>query len=673
MLEADGRRRYDGDVCFKGENMVIARLTAAALAGVSILVATAAFAADGKVREVTLSSGGLAEVVRDAQPGEDGTIRIDVPLSQVDDVLKSLVVRGGTVKGMSLAGPDALEEAFRNLPFGPRDLAELPSLLSSIQGTEVRVESGGRSVEGRILGVERRAGAEGSITALLSVVRPDGTIATLPLGSDSSAEILDESMRRKVAEAAAAAGRGKSGDTRTVEIEVGENGNGLISYVVAAPIWKAAHRIVVGDDGNARLQVWAVLENASGEDWRDVAITLSSGEPVTLVQRLHQRYWRERAEVPASTGPGGIPPVDEGSVRERATRLAMQDTAGMARADGHMTPFAPAMAEIASFGMAKAEESAVATESSVTSTYRLPGLHDLADGDTLSVPIADVDVEAEMVSLYRAWQGSQHPVAAVLLANPTGTSLPGGIVTVYGDSGYVGDARLASLPAGESRMASFATDTKVKVTQEGSPNRQVTAVKVVDGMARVTVMDREITAYTVTGAADEERTVVIEHPRREGWTFSSDHEDGATSTHHRLKAEVGAGDTVTVYALHEIARHESHSVSDAHPSMILGWASAADPETRQAFEKVAEARRVQYEAEQDISRLDVRIHDAVRAQSRIRENLAAVPAGGDLHARYLGDLAEREDEITALERAKEATARRLEAAGGALSDAVRSL
>ena len=37
-----------------------------------------------------------------------------------------------------------------------------------------------------------------------------------------------------------------------------------ISYVVAAPIWKAAYRIVSKPDGKAHLQAWAVIENATG-------------------------------------------------------------------------------------------------------------------------------------------------------------------------------------------------------------------------------------------------------------------------------------------------------------------------------------------------------------------------------------------------------------------------
>jgi hypothetical protein len=80
------------------------------------LVSTAAFAAvNGPVKSVTLSSGGLAEIVRSAEVGNDSEITIDVPLDHIDDVLKSLIVRDGKgrVKTLSLAGPNPLDETFR--------------------------------------------------------------------------------------------------------------------------------------------------------------------------------------------------------------------------------------------------------------------------------------------------------------------------------------------------------------------------------------------------------------------------------------------------------------------------------------------------------------------------------------------------------------------------------
>src|SRR5258708_19119703 len=118
--------------------------------------ATAAFAADsGTIRSVVLSSGGLAAISRSIPVDGAATIHIDVPLDQVDDLLKSLVVRdpGGTVSAASLVGLSPLDETFRTMPFTPEAMGALPDLAASLQGTRARASVDGRTVEGTILGV----------------------------------------------------------------------------------------------------------------------------------------------------------------------------------------------------------------------------------------------------------------------------------------------------------------------------------------------------------------------------------------------------------------------------------------------------------------------------------------------------------------------------------------
>ena len=88
-------------------------------------------AADGDVRHVTQSSGGLCGNHARARRRRKRTIRITVTAEQVDDLLKSLVVRdpAGSVGGLTLYGPAQAEETFRRLSFAAEDLASLARLL----------------------------------------------------------------------------------------------------------------------------------------------------------------------------------------------------------------------------------------------------------------------------------------------------------------------------------------------------------------------------------------------------------------------------------------------------------------------------------------------------------------------------------------------------------------
>src|SRR5205823_14696175 len=63
----------------------------------------------------------------------------------------------------------------------------------------------------------------------------------------------------------------------------------LVSYVVAAPMWKPTYRVVLpdGGKGKALLQAWAVVDNTTGEEWHDVKLALTAGAPIAFRYDLH--------------------------------------------------------------------------------------------------------------------------------------------------------------------------------------------------------------------------------------------------------------------------------------------------------------------------------------------------------------------------------------------------
>src|SRR5512140_2089849 len=64
----------------------------------------------------------------------------------------------------------------------------------------------------------------------------------------------------------------------------------LVSYAVPTPTWKAAYRVVLDDAADkpsGLLQGWAVIDNASQEDWNGVKLTLATGAPMSYALDLH--------------------------------------------------------------------------------------------------------------------------------------------------------------------------------------------------------------------------------------------------------------------------------------------------------------------------------------------------------------------------------------------------
>jgi len=84
-----------------------------------------------------------------------------------------------------------------------------------------------------------------------------------------------------------------------VRMSAGRAHDVVVSYAVPTPTWKAAYRVVL-DETDARkslLQGWAMVNNASQEDWRDVRLTLATGAPMSFVHDLHTPQYVKRPDV----------------------------------------------------------------------------------------------------------------------------------------------------------------------------------------------------------------------------------------------------------------------------------------------------------------------------------------------------------------------------------------
>ena len=107
-----------------------------------------------------------------------------------------------------------------------------------------------------------------------------------------------------------------------------------ISYVVAAPVWKTAYRLVLPKEGGkARLQGWAVVENLTGGDWKDVELVLVSGNPVALRQPLYTAFFTDRPEVEVTTAARLVPRTDDAD-EDAGPRAAKRGAVGCRGAAG---------------------------------------------------------------------------------------------------------------------------------------------------------------------------------------------------------------------------------------------------------------------------------------------------------------------------------------------------
>jgi hypothetical protein len=671
------------------------------------LMAMPAVAGDLMLKRVMLSAGGVAYLEHEAEVTDNAELTLDIPLNQVDDVLKSIVVydSNGGVGSAQLAGRDPLSQMFNDLPFGAEALASPAALLNALQGAEIKIGAS-RPIVGRLLQVVPETvqlGERGTTTRNRVSVLTSGGLQQFMLEDADSVSFVDPALQAQVDKALTEIAAHRAKDRRQIVLKTLGSGRRTlrIGYVVAASLWKANFRLTLPQDpkaDKAHLQGWAVLENMSGQNWKDVELTLLSGNPVSFRQAIYQAYYVTRPEVPVEVLGRVLPKPDTGVVA--GDRREVQGLLDADKARALRSKSAPASAAVAapiaaapgpaqqfkfgggtSFGEAedaadlplrsRAANTAVSEEGATQVAFRIPVAISIGSGQSALVPIVEGELPIERFALFQSGTSTTHPFASLRLRNDTSTGLPPGVLTLYEETeagvAYVGDARLSPLPAGENRLLSYAVDEKTKVAQEMQFIRTISKGAIAQGVLTLTRTQRQTAVYKIAAPATEARRLIIEHPTPAGWKLVEPEGAEQTASAYRVTVDLKAGETRTVKIAFEAPVVETLRVADMSKEQIaeLTDTGGIDPSIKRAFADLAQLRRVLADKEAAEAQLQRKLQALQTDQSRIRENLANIGSDSALHKRYLEKLTEQETQFETLQaNADKAAAETLAARAG---------
>ncbi len=670
-------------------NLPIASLGLVALALVTLPAQAAAESLT--LKRVALSTGGLGYFEYETTVEGNAEVNLSVPLDQVDDVLKSLVVYDdkGSIGTVSLPGRQPLAEIFKSLPFDQAALSSPAALLRALAGAEVKV-AGPQTAEGRILSVvqEEEHNSEGTIVTRTRVtVMGNLGLSQFVLEDAREISFADPALQDSVAQALTAMARHGERDRRVLTLSApGEGIRQLrVAYVVAVPLWKTSYRLTLPEgtgSGEAGLQGWAVLENQSGENWDEVELSLVSGNPVAFRQALYESYYLDRPEIPVQVVDRIMPPVDRARAyakeEEGASRAQAYDRDDSV-ASGLMDLAQPSPAAPASEPATIVE--AATRESVSQAIYRFPKPVTVEDGHSLLVPFLDRTLPVERLSFFQPGIAGANPLASLKLSNDSGISFPPGLITLYERGAdarvsYLGDARLALLPSGESRLISFAVDGKVTVETRDSQRQTVTGVSLADGIMTIRQRDRFSHTYKVQGASDAPRVVLLQEPRRYGWKLVEPTKGlEEVSDGYRLSLDLKAGESAEVTFVFERPLDQRVYLADSNEDTLAFYIEAryVPAEMKRELTILLELKIALADARRGLSKLESEESEIVRDQGRLRDNLAAVPADSDLGRRYLRQLSEQEDRLETLRAEAKGQRQAVEDAAEALREFVASM
>ncbi len=652
-----------------------------------------AFAQDLALKRVMLSSGGLGYFEYEATVDGDATLKLTVPLDQVDDVLKSLVVYDdkGSVGGLSLPGREPLLQAFKDLPFDQESLDSPAALLAKLKGAQISV-GGARATSGRIVSVEEETVTlnDGKATTKRTRVTlfTDKGMQQFILEDAQDLQFSDPVLRDKIGQALQAIQANRAKDARTLELAARGQGKRTlrVAYIVAAPVWKASYRFTLAAEGpRSALQGWATVENMSGQDWKDVELTLVSGRPVSFHQALYNAYYVTRPEVPVEVAGRLMPGIDRGGVEAKSAPAPAP--APMPAQDRYRqqerSVASPAMAAPPPPPVAGMAEQVEATDAATQVVFKFPRAVSLGLGKTLSIPIIDRQVPALRLAVYQADSPARNPLAAVRLTNDGETGLPPGILTIYerdkaGAVTYVGDARLSAFPVGETRILSYALDEKIIIERDSAQTERLASGTIVDSVLRYSRLVRQTVTYRVRGPAKEPRQLIVVQRRLPGWSLTKPDSKGVdiSEGNYRIPFQLPGGDqTQTFEVVQEQTVQQDIRLVDGSSDQIRLFAQARefDAKTREALTKVLQLQGTVAEAQRRGQQVDAERNQIVQEQARLRENLSRVPANSDLQRRYLATLDKQETELEALAKRKADADKAVETARDALRAYVAQL
>jgi hypothetical protein len=675
--------------------LALALAVALPLAAVGPLPAAEPAATDLPLEKVVLFTSGVGYFQHGGKVTDDATVEMSFRADNVNDLLKSMVVEdlgGGTVPAVSYASRDPITKTLGTFAIDLTDDPSLGRILGRLRGERIEAEAAPPAT-GTIVGVEKRqvpAGDDRTVEKeFITILTADG-LRTLPLDAITRIRLLDEKLQKELEQALAVLALGHDSEKKSVSLAFAGDGERAVrvGYVQEAPVWKTSYRLVLGGEaaehphpgplpegegesgGKALLQGWAIVENTTDRDWKDVRMSLVSGRPISFVMDLYQPLYVPRPvvqpELYASLAPQVYGQDMAAAEREFAAaggrdrqfshaekkRGALPAPAARAPAEAAAMADQEMAGEVNEAGIAAIQSVAAGEALGELFRYEIAAPVSIARQRSAMLPIVAEDVKAEKVSIYDDRVMPKHPLAGVRLVNSTKLDLMPGPITVFEAGAYAGDARIEDLPAGSSRLVTYAVDLDVEVAPRFEPSPdELVSVRLVKGTLVVTRKLARRKVFEIKNSGTDVVTLLVEHPREEPWKLVKP-EAPAEKTRDRYRFAVTAepGKPVALEVAEEQQTHQHLALTNTDDGTILFFTNAkqTSPAVKQALTDVIERKRELERLAQERGRREQGIQIVTQEQERIRQNMAQLDRGSDLYTRYVRKFTEQEDKVETL-------------------------
>ena len=652
---------------------------------------TAAAASDSApqlpIGQVVLFSSGVGYFQREGVIDGDARVDLSFPVQDINDLIKSMVLRdldGGHVSAVSYDSNAPVEKTLQSFAVNLSSNPTFSQVMNQARGEKVEVvlqqanAAQPGTLTGAVMGVEQKQ--EGVDKAVVNVEQlnlwcADG-MRSVKLADVQRVRFLNPVMDNEVRKALETLTLSHDTQKKAVSLNfVGEGKRNVrVGYVIENPIWKTSYRLVLGKEKEDKpfLQGWAVVENATDEDWKDVRMALVSGRPISFQMDLYTPLYVPRPTVVPELFASLRPVTYNGDLQDREKALAGAMTGapaaaapapglafragkdGFGRGEGKGdAKKAAGLDEDRSFlGDMRQGVSTMATATKLGDffQYAIDKAVTLPRQKSALLPIVNKDVEGTRCSIYNERTQAKFPLLGLKFKNTSGLHLMQGPITVFEGSNYAGDARILDVEPNEERLLSYAVDLGTEVNPvPSSDNGRLTMVKVNKGILYSQTKVRETKTYTIVNRNDSERLVLVEHPVRNDFHLTDDTAKPAetASDVYRFELKVPAGKTATQTVTEERVLGEQIQLTNSNDDQMRFFlnATVASPKVKDGLKQALDLRSALGKTQRDRQELELQLKTITDDQARLRANLKEMPPTAAAYKRYLDKFDAQETQI----------------------------
>lgn len=672
------------------------------------------------LRHVSLFSSGVGYFGRAGKVDGDGDVELYFQRDDLNDVLKSLVITdpSGELRPATYSLDELLARRPQNndltLPSG----ATLGEILRGFQGASIEIQASRRKIVGRLIGVATKniRDKNGDVISVdVATVMQENGLASVRLDGvedGGTVRLLDAKLNRKLStqleSSATRLVSSVDAGFRPIRLHFAGKGEREVKagYIQATSVWKTSYRLVFDspkkaattsktadkknkanetvetkNDARPLLQGWAIVENTTDEDWKDVGLSLIAGTPVSFSMDMAAPLYVQRPEVALPFAGAPLSQIYDEATEKKMTLRPMPRR--VPRPVPALPPSASAVSNsaisksaaifsnagnfqgraeyqdredvaVSAIQLAQQQAAATSGERGELFEYSIRQPVSLNRGEAAMVPIVSQAITGEKLTILDTRQANLSAVYGMRIRNTTGLHLAGGPITIYQDGLYAGDAQVTDVAPGDSRLISYALDSDLIVGRE-TPTYQgdITSLAISNGVLTVTRKQRQVQTFTMRNKASEAKTVLLQIPIDTNYTLVEPKVPSEKSpTEYRFEVVVPAKATTPFKFAGERVVYESVIVLNADIDTLAAYAknTHVSPVLKTALNGVVIRRNKLRELQNRRAYIEKQIEEISAEQTRIRSNMNSLGRSSDLYKRYVAKLSAQESQIETLRR-----------------------